>query len=310
MKKTVLLLFLAASALVRAQESPVEFYNSIIEAQNKVVKKSQHYTSVAVHSENDNEIERARKDVVKQIEKSINEVKAIKPFKGDGKLKDEALEILKRELDAYTLDFNEAAMLKKSSKQTFEAMEKYYASQDKAEAKIDAAIADFKKAQLRFADKYQFTIEENEESLKQADKMARLNKYTRQVFLNYFKAFRDFNLFVDAFNSQKASAIENARQNLLKSSTESAAKIKELGSFDGDAGYANAGIKLMELYKKMAETDFAEVSELMKKGDKRTNEDVDKINKVIGKMNEEPAKLNDAFNQENKKLLQKNVPKE
>lgn len=310
MKHIFLIAFLAAFTINSAQESPVDFYNSIIEAQNKVVKKSQHYTSVAVHSENDVEIDKARKEVIKQIEKSINDVKAIKPFKGDGKLKDEALEILKRELDAYTLDFSEAALLKKNSKQTFEAMEKYYSAQDKAEAKIDAAVTDFKKAQLRFADKYDFTIEENEESKKQADKMSRLNKYTRQIFLQYFKAFRDFNLFVDAFNTKKASAIETARQNLLKSSAEGAAQMKAIGGFDGDNAYMNAGVKLLELYKKMAETDLAELSELMKKQDKLTNEDVDKINKIIGKMNQEPEKLNNAFNTENKKLLQRNVPKE
>jgi hypothetical protein len=310
MKKIVLSILLLGAAFAKAQESPTEFYNSIIEEQNKVVKKSTHYTSVAVHSENDAEVDRARKDVIRQIEKSIEAVKLIKPFKGDGKLKDEALAILKRELDAYTLDFNEAAILKKSSKATFEAMEKYYVTQDKAEAKIDAAMDDFKKSQLRFADKYNFTIQENEESKKQSEKLSRLNKYTRTVFLPYFKAFRDFNLFVDAYNVGKAPQMETARQTMLKSSTESLAQMKTLGGFEGDAGYVNAGIKLLEYYKKMAEGDLAELCKIMVNKDKLTKEQADRANKILEGMNDAPNKMNEAFNQENKKLLQKHIPKE
>jgi hypothetical protein len=86
--------------------------------------------------------------------------------------------------------------------------------------------------------------------------------------------------------------------------------MKAVGGFEGDNAYVAAGMKLMETYKKMAETDLAELSEMMKRQDKLTNDDIGKINKIIGSMNEQPEKLNQLFNAENKKLLQKNIPKE
>jgi hypothetical protein len=306
---TVFSLF-SSSLMAQGEESPVDYFNAVIQEYNKVSVKNMNYLSTSVHSENDNEVDAARKDVMKQIEKSIASIQNIKAYKGDEKLKQDALEVLKIEQGTYQTDFSDAILLKKDSKSSFEAMEKYYKAQEKAEKKLSQASDKLALAQKNFAEKYKFELKTDEQNRALQANITRLNQYTRDIFLAYFKASKNNGIFFDALNANKVSAMESARLNILSSTEEGINKIKNIGSFDGDKSYMEKSIAVLQYYKSLASKDFVTLVKVTgKKDTERTQADVDQYNGVINDYNVKNQKYINEFNEANRKILQKTIPK-
>lgn len=304
------LLSFSTISYLEAQITAIQYYNQIVEEHAKVFKKNKRFITTIVHTEKSDEVDRYRKEIIIQIDSSLAILQRLSPFKSDDKLRKETIEILKREREVYNMDFKEVVQLKKNSSETFDAMEKFFTAEDKAEAKVNQMLSDLRTAQERFAQKNHLTVQEDKKMKAQIEKIARLNLYSEKIFLIYFRAFRDFNLMAEAINSKKAEAIEKARLQLMVSSSEGLAQLRSQGPFESDSTYIGSGINLLVKYETLAKGDMMEVTRLLKEPDKLTNADVSKINSVLMYINNEPEVLSLEFQNQERKLYQKHVPKD
>lgn len=293
-------------------DSPVDYNNFIVEQQTAVVTLSMEYISMSVHSEDERAIEAKRADVVKQLKKSISDVNKAEGYKGDTRLKSEAIDVFELYLQTYTDDFNEAELLKKDRESSFLAMEKYFKAQDRAEKKLALASDQFTRAQKSFANKHDLLIEESEGNSELENKMqmvSDVNEYTRKLFLSYFKAFKVDGAFLDAFNGQKYTTMESKRQELLKVANEGLSTLRLTGPFKKDKKYLEATKEILETYKELASGEYKELVEIVKKKDKLTQEDVDRANSIIESYNNKMQKLMATFNEENSAFMQRHIPR-
>lgn len=288
--------------------NPVEYNNFIVEEQSKVVARNLQYMSFSVHSNDYQAIEQRRLAVTQQLKKSIRRVSAMPSYEGDNKLKEGMLNALELYLEAFTIEFNEANLLKAKSEESYEAMEDYFEAQDKAEKKLKRAAEKVDKAQIAFAEKNDMQIRREGNASDGLSVVSEVNEYSRKVFLAYFKTSKSNAGFYDAMGEQKAALMEKKRQELMKSTSESFLQLRGIGPFKGDKAYRDITVKLVGYFQAMAKKEYAELVRITEKDKNLTQADVDKYNQIIDKMNNKSAELVNQFNIEQNRLLQKHIP--
>jgi hypothetical protein len=247
-----------------------------------------------------------RLEVLKQIDQSIGELKNTAAYKNDSKLRDESVDVLTLYKEAFTTEFQEVNSLKKKSQDSYEAMEKYFKAQDRAENKLSNASRKFAKAQMDFAGKYKLTMEKS--SIQdELDNITKVNQYSRALFLEQFKVSKVNAGFLDALNAQKAGTMEDKRKELLTVAVASLNTLKTLSAYNGDKNYKDATLKLIEYYKSHAGNEYLEMESIVKKA-KPENKDIEKFNLLVTKMNEEATAIVQNFNKANKEFMRDNIP--
>jgi hypothetical protein len=308
------IVFLAAMIFIPAKsvaqkysfDNPADYNNHVVEEQNAVMRISIDYTMQTVHSDDENKNNSMRLEVLKQIDQSIGELKNTATFKNDAKLRDESIDVLTLYKEAFTTEFQEVNSLKKKSQDSYEAMEKYFRAQDKAENKLSNASKKFAKAQLDFAGKHKLTMEKSSMQ-DELDNITKVNQYSRALFLEQFRVSKVNAGFLDALNAQKAGAMEDKRKELMTVSAASLSSLKSLPAYNGDKNYKAATINLIEYYKSHSEKEYLEMENILKKS-KPENKDVERFNLLVTNMNGESTKMVQDFNKANKEFMRDNIP--
>ncbi len=89
----------------------------------------------------------------------------------------------------------------------------------------------------------------------------KLNDYTNELFLIFFKCNWMDREMVTAMNNKKVNDVEQSRSSLLKFANEGLQGVDTLKTFNGDPTLANACREVLKYYKKMAETDVPKLTD-------------------------------------------------
>lgn len=305
-----LLLFLCCSAAVWAQgySSPVAYGTALFNEHALVSNKNMDYLQYSVHSDDYSLIEQKRMALIQQIQQSLINVRTMPAYEGDSKLRDEIAAVFEAYLASFKVEFQQVNLLRRTSTESYIAMENYFKANAEAEKKIDAASKRASAAQVAFARKYKIQIEEGEEDAG-GSTLSQLNDYYRAVFLRVFKLSKKDAEFSDALKEQNAGKMDRYRKELDVICDDHLYFFSKLPDFNGDAAYRDAALALTKFYKDLAVNGYKTMTDVIRKGDKRTNEDVEAYNAVIIKLNEELAPLHNAVNESGDQLYKKNVPK-
>ncbi len=309
-KKIILPLIVCSFLCGYGQVTAIQYYNTVLSEHGLIFEKTKRFITAVVHTEIADEVESTRLAIIRQLDSSMAILKRMPSYSGDDKLRRETLEILERERSMYNMDFKQVVNLKRSSAENFEAMERFFLAEDSAEIRINAMFLELRTVQKKFASNNHLSIQENEKIQDQLERIRKLNNYTESVFLNYFRAFRDFNNLADAINTKKADEIEKARLELIVSSTKGMKIMKSVGFFENDSNYVQSGILLLEKYQELASGDMLEVARLMKEPGKLSSQDISRINSILTYMNNEPEALSIEFQRQERRLFQLHVPKD
>jgi hypothetical protein len=179
-------IFNKAAAQKYAFENPADYNNHIVARQDSVLEKSIYYSIQTAHSDDENANNAMRLEVIRRIDQSIAELQNTATYKNDAKLRNESIEALTLYKEAFTTEFQEVIFLKKNSMGSFEALEKYFRAQDRAENKLNHASKKFAKAQIDFASKYKLSIEQGPMH-DVLDVITHVNQYSRALFLEQFR---------------------------------------------------------------------------------------------------------------------------
>jgi hypothetical protein len=309
-KKTLLsltLLLSFSSLFAQKIESPVEYNNYIVEQQGKLMHKVVEYIVQTVHNDNFEEVENRRLQVLGQIEVAITKLESLEKFNKEDNMRDEALAVFKLYKKSYSEDFSEINLLKQDREGSFEDMERYFQAQDKAEKAIYEASDRLHEAQRAFAETHKMTIEEAEKD-ETMSIIANVNKYGRDVFLEYFKVSKLNGACLDALNEQNADKLEENRLLLLKGTEEAYSNLKNIVAYKNDEDYKNKAMAYVAYNKLFATKDLATLVTVLGNNE-RTNEDVETYNKIIAQYNQDATDLLEQFNSANMKLMRTHIPK-
>lgn len=310
-----MVIFLGKMTTTYAQdfERAGAYNNFIVEECNKVYDKNNNYISYAVHSKSANKVAMQLRSVIKQLERSINKIEKMPPFKGDVKFRNEALAVLKLELQTFNVDHSNAVKLKEASEDSYIAMEKYYKAEEMANKKLREAYKRFDKAQEDFAKKNDIEITSDMSAAAQkreqtSEMIAKVSKYSRAIYLSSFRVSKAKAGFLDAIEQKNPALVERKRQELLAAAKIESAKLDTIAKAFDDDNYKAATVEYVKYNLLKADGDYKELAALMKNINKLSQEEVEKYNAIIQEMNETGKALSDKMNETQEELLKNHVP--
>jgi len=292
--------------------NPGDYNNFIMKEVSSTVQKNFEYISLSIHSEDYDQLEKKRKEVVDGIADARVHVREMPPLEGDTKLRDEAVDVLNEYKMAFELDFKSILNLKRKSKDSYEAMEAYFEAQDKAEEKVNKATLKLRKAQRAYAEKNNMEIVDSKSDdvlERKMNKIIEVNDYWRSIFLIYFKVSKQYDKMWDALSEQKAVPLSHQRDLTLKLIDQLMPAFKAKPDFHGDSEFRDQTINMVEYYQKVAQFDFSKIIDALNKKS-MGHKDVEEINSIISKCNADHERLAYNWNIASQDLFRKNVDKE
>lgn len=301
--------FLFFTFFVFAQkiDDPGLYNDFVVGEQRKVINKISNYTLLSVH-ENSSDLATVRKDVLKQLDESIYKLKNLSTMKGDHEFKTEAINIFELLKESFTKDFTEIDALSKSKDESFGTMQRLFQAQDKIESKIQTLGNKFLVAQSKFAKKYKINLKQDTEPEPLLG-ISDINKYSRQLYLEYFRVYAANADFLNALNQQQTSDIVNKRKEVINSSTIALGNISNTPKHKGDLVYKEKTYQLVVFHKNLANKEYVDLEKIILKKDTMVDKDVEAFNNIINKMNKDTQIKLDEFNAAQRDFLKKNIPK-
>ncbi len=292
--------------------NPGDYNNYIMKEVTATVQKNFDYISFSVHSEEYDQLETKRKEVVDEILKAKGNIRQMPALEGDTRLRDEAVQVLDEYKSAFELDYKNIIALKSKSKDSYGAMEAYFEAQDKAEEKVNKATKQLRKAQHVYAEKHDMKVVDNKsDDLLEAKmkKVMDVNNYWRSIFLDYFKVSKQYDRMWDVLPQQKATVLDRERVQAIRVIDLVLPSLKTKPAFNGDTEFRDQTINMIEYFHLVSSGEFRRIVEILGKKSLE-QKDVDEVNGIINKCNSDHERLSYNWNIASQDLFRKNVDKE
>ncbi len=288
----------------------VDYFDFLNQKHNDVVRQNLQFTQYSVHSDDFFQVEQMRQNLIQNIRKARLAVKKKIAFEGGLDMRNELVRVLDIYFESFNHDFDEVAVLKKKSKDSYEALEAYFKAEDDLEAKLEAAANDFLAAQKVYASNHhiQLGAAEENEVIKEINAV---NEYIRVLYMKEFRVSKANAYFFDALDKDDAETMEKMRLNLLKVASEELKSLEEIPAYKEDSRFLEATRRLIHFYLDLAENGYVDMVGITNKSKEvgLNQKDVDAFNKVINDYNDNSVKFINDFNETMNFLLRNNVPR-
>jgi hypothetical protein len=322
MRKTFTILFLMGwlSCFAQNGESPVEHMDFFSNRETGLSKKYLSYMGEVAHGNRARRLEKKRQELIGEIRQSLNEANRLRPFKGDASLRDAYKTYWDILLKVFNEDYHKIVNMEEIAEQSYDLMEAYLLAQEKAGDVLSEAHEKIEPVYKAFAAKHNVRLIDGGDSKleKKLRQVSVVNAYYHQVFLIFFKSYKQEAYVMEAFNRKDINGIEQNRSTLVRFAEEGLQKIDTLKAFKGDGSLATACRKVLEFHRIQAEKHVPGLNDFLVKNDefekikkafeakpasKRTQADVDTYNKAVNEINR-------AMESSNKYLVAMNTGRE
>ncbi len=300
---------------VWAYNNPVEFLNEVSSFYKDIQKRTWDYTSAVAKDKSARSIDRKRTKLLEEYKEAIKMVKGLDSYKGDNSVNKAVLNYLELNYNVLSQDYAEIVDLEQIADESYDNMEAYLKVQQEANKKMNGASEKLQETIKEFAEENDIKLEEAEETkmTQRLKKAASMWEYYNEVYLIFFKSYKQEFFMMEALNNGDFAGVEQNRESMISYAQEGLKKLKEIKAFEGDNSlvvecknilnfYIEEGEKhipiLLDFYIK--KDHFEEVNasfEKLKKKD-RTKERVDEYNNAVNDYN---AAIKD-FNKTNDNL--------
>jgi hypothetical protein len=240
-------------------------YMEFLSSQDDLLsKKYMSYMSEVAHGGRARKMEKRREDVVNTIRETMRDCAKVKPFKGDASLRDAYRDYYFVLLSIFNEDYHKIVDMEEVAERSYDAMEAYLLTQQKADEKLDEANDKLKTVYGEFAARNNVTLIKGPQSKlsKKLVKVSKVNGYMHQLFLIFFKSNVQETLMMEALEKKDLNALEQCKNSLLKFSKEGLSRLDTVKVYNGDGSVITACRKVLEFHKNEAEgklnvyTDF------------------------------------------------------
>ena len=305
---------IATFAFAQQFSSPGEYSDYIVKESSLFSEKMLDYTLISTHSDKGSESANALRNATRQLLSGLSKIERLEPYKGDGRFRNEALSVFKQHKANMEADFDLLITLKEGSKNSYEAMEKYFKANERAQKKLRQTYDKFELAQREFAKKYNMTINKSEDADDFTEMVRAVNEvqdYTQKVYLACFRVDKAESAFMAQLNDKKGNStlLERRRAELLAAAKLASAQIDTIPKKYADDKYRDAVKKKIDFYNVKADKDFSEIVRIQAAGNKKTNADVEFFNKIMAELNTFSQTNTKELNDTNQEVSRNHVPK-
>jgi hypothetical protein len=317
------LVFFQQTVIAQTEESPVSYMNTIFTAMEKPKLDTWQYLKAVTRGKGALSIDNKRQDLLNEIKKAKYDVGKIGRYKGDDTLKNAVIEYLDMSYTVLKEEYDKILNMEEIAEQSYDLMEAYLLAKEKANEKLNESYDKVIFAQQAFAGKYNITLVNGEidKTSEKIIKAGKALKYYNELYLIFFKSYKQEAYVLDAMERNDISAFEQNTNTLALYTNESLEKLTTLEAYLGDPNLKSNLKKALTFYKYEAENDFPSMTDYFIKKDnfekikksfesinenKRTQQDIDSFNNAVNEFNAAAQKANQiskAGNSKREKML-------
>lgn len=250
---TMWLCLFAVSAVPALAQTPVAQLEQLNMAFEEVKKDTWKYLK-AVTKGKSRKAEKSRMALLQKYQEAKREVASMPP----SILKDAGINYADMSYTVLKEDFDKILDMEAIAEQSYDYMEAYILAKEKASEKITQAFEDLQTATEQYAKANNITLLEGEMDKKseKIKKAAEALKYYNQIYLAFFKPYKQEAYAIDAMNAGDLNALEQNVNALGSLADEGMALLKEIGGYHSYHRLNQVTKEFMVFYKKEAEEMF------------------------------------------------------
>jgi hypothetical protein len=316
----ILILFSSLPLSGQNPETPPGYMDYFTSRELELSKKYLTYMGEVAHGNRARKLEKRRQELIAEIRQSLSEANRVRPYKGDATLRDVYKTYWDILLKVFNEDYHKIVDMEEIAEQSYDHMEAYLLAQEKAGQVLNQAQEKIEPVYRDFAARNNIRLIENGDSKmdKRLRQVGEVNNYYHQIFLIFFKSYKQEAYVMDALSKKDINAIEQNRNTLIRFAHEGLTRLDTIKAFKGDGSLATACRKVLEFHKVEGEKQLPGLNDYLLKHDefekikkafeakpaaKRTQADIDVYNKGVNE-------LNSSTNTSNKLLTAMNTGRE
>ena len=313
-------LIVSVLALVPAYSQPAhagEYMEALGEDYQAITKDAWGYVRAASRGRSARRIENRRQNLLNTIGEAKSRISRLPGWQGDPSFRDAVVNYLDINYKVLNDDYDKIIDLEEVAEQSYDLMEAYLLAQELAEKKMDEAFQALDQKQHAFADQYGITLVGSES--RQAEKLRQAtaaNRYYNDLFLIFFKAYKQELYFMAALEEGDVSKLEQNRSALGAYAQEGLDLLDTIPRFNNDLTLKVACTEAMNFYKLeggeasqsgvdflLAKSEFEEIQELIENTskNKRTQEMIDEYNSSVSAYNQVLQEYNSSMESLNRR---------
>jgi hypothetical protein len=283
-------------------DSPVGYMEFFSNREHELSEKYLGYMSEVAHGNRARKLEKRRQELIAEIRGSVAEATRLRAYKGDGTLRDVYKNYWDILLKVFNEDYHKIVDMEEIAEQSYDKMEAYLLAQEKAGEVLRAAQGKIDPVFNAFALKNNVRLVDNGDSKmdKKLRQVGLVNAYYHEIFLIFFKSYKQEAYVMDALSRKDINGIEQNRNALMRCAEEGLIRIDTIKTFKGDGSLAISCRKVLEFHKKEAEKQLPGLNDYLLKNDafekikkafdakppaKRTKADIEIYNKGVNEIN-------------------------
>lgn len=294
----------------------VEYLQQLVNSFDEMEGAKWKYLKAVTRGRSARKVEKRRNKLISEFTEALKNTRKVRSFKNDTLLKPALIEYLQLTKTILKEDYDKILDMEAIAEESYDDMEAYIMIQEQTDAKLLKAANILEQGQTGFAELYNINIVEGERSKraikiqKASDALAHYN----QVFLIFFKSNILEANFLNAMSVGDVVAMDQNANALMAASTAGLDELSEVTLIMNDLALVNGAKNVLKFYQREVESDFKQildfylVEDAFKKANKefeairknkRTQADVDKINKASKKYNLGVNKINTTIERNN-----------
>ncbi|HTM93568.1 MAG TPA: hypothetical protein VL095_14205 [Flavisolibacter sp.] len=317
---TLFLFFLTGNTKAQSFENAGDYLSYINKSKEELTATYLSYMSAVAHNRA-RKVEKRRMDLLNTITETRFKIQGMPAWKGDKTFRDSSVAYIKLLNNVFNEDYAKIVNMEEIAEQSYDLMEAYMLAQEKVQEKLQDAAERQNELQKKFAATNNINLIAVENELDRKGKeVSALMKHYDEVYLVFFKPYKQEMYLIDAVNRKNVVAIEENKNSLKKFAEEGLKKLPSLKGYNNDPSIIVACREALQFYKNEADqtqviTDFVLKEENFNKAKKafdskpaarRTKTEVDDYNKAVNDFNEAVNnynKVNKQINKDREKVL-------
>ncbi len=298
-------------------QTAVEYMNVFTAEYGKIQQDMWDYTSSVSHGKSARKVEKRRGELIQTSNAALSKAKTASGFNGSTQFRDSVIEYFRISNLVLKEDYAKIVDMEAVSEESYDAMEAYMLARERANDKLVAASEMISREQKAFAAANNINLISSEDALDKKMSIAgEVYDTYNEIYLIFFKSFKQEVYLTDAITRQDINAIEQNRNALVSAAEEGLKKLEAVKPYKNDRSMIEATKKLLNFYIEEGKNEIPKMSDYFMKTEnfnkvkkafdeipekKRTQADVNEYNKAVNDMN---ASVN-TFNATNQNLNKK-----
>lgn len=256
------LVFFKIATVAQDYETPVDYMSAISKQRENISKKFMSYASASAHGKKAKKVENLRSKLLDEVQEARMNISGMPSYKGDKALRDTSVSFMKLYFNILNEDYSKIINMEDIAEQSYDAMEAYMMAQEMVEKKLEEGNEKMKLASEAFAAKNNVTLTDSKSELGDMMKQFHeVNTYHKQVYLIFFKAYKQEVYMMEAVEKANITGIEQNRSSLLKYAQEGLEKLASVKAFQGDNNLVSSCKTVLNFYVMEAGQKMASISD-------------------------------------------------